>query len=59
MGRPNGARAAVLLAVLLMAVTFVTGGRPPVQDHRAAGGRDGYCVPTSGIPIGHICVLLG
>jgi hypothetical protein len=59
MGMPNGARVGLLSAAVLMAVTFATGGHPPVQGDRAAGGRDGYCVPTSGIPVGHICVLVG
>ena len=43
----------------LMAVTFAIGGRPPVQGNRAAGGHEGYCVPASGIPVSHICVLVG
>jgi hypothetical protein len=59
MGKPKGAMAALVIAGLLTTFATAAGARPPEHVDPLAGGRDGYCVPTSGIPISHICVLVG
>jgi hypothetical protein len=59
MRKPKSAMTALVIAGLLATFAPAAGALPPGPHVSAAGGRDGYCAPTSGIPVGHICVLLG
>jgi len=51
--------AAVALTVLAPAVTAVAGHQPAERQAASISGPGGYCVPTGGVPVGHICILVG
>jgi hypothetical protein len=48
-----------ILSVAAVAIAAVPGGRSTPRPAGPMGGPGGYCVPTAGVPVGHICILVG
>jgi hypothetical protein len=51
--------ARAVLAALLATVGAISAGQPLKHPEAAMVGRGAYCLPTDGVSVGHICVLLG
>jgi hypothetical protein len=51
--------AGAVLAALLATVGAISARQPLRHAEAAMVGRGAYCLPTDGVSVGHICVLLG
>ena len=50
--------AAVVVAALVAAAALA-GSHPLGPDGAAPADRAAYCAPTAGMPVGHVCMMLG
>ena len=49
----------VMLSVAAPAIAAVPGGQSAPGQAAPMSGPGGYCVPQTGVPVGHICILVG